>query len=587
MRRAEAASAATAAGEALEAAAERRRCRRLLQHLMLWTFLGCWLLAYGGVRSPDSEVVFRTAEALAARGTFALESDLPGWPGFGVAAGRDGRLYSIFGPAESVALAPLVAAASRVQRSAWYGDGFMPPAPSHYTGAGLRAFLTGVAPPAEERHAHALRFLLAWFNPAIAALTAGVLFLLLVRLSGSATAAAAVSVLYAFGTLALPYAGTFFSEPLATLAALGSLSLLVQPQAGDPWAAAGPAAGRAGGQTSAAAPPPPAPAAVAYGPGWRRLLGAGAVLGLGCAAHLSAALFAPFHLAYCALAAGRAGGRWRAGGRAALAFGGGLLLVLVLLGGHNWARFGSIWETGRTVPGLTIQYGRFVAPWRNVSGLLWSGGRGLLWYSPAVVCGALSWPCMRRRQALLADALAGMCLFRLVFIAARSDWSGGFCLGPRYLVMLLPFVLIPCAYPLAAGLRRRPGRWLASSGLVTAACVAEQLYLSTGEVFSFQHWIRLTSIQRQIDVFGTERIYRAWEYSPLLHLLAGRRGPWPLQRVPAGNWTVWIALAAAASLLIGLIWCRWLAWERRHAPRRGAAGPCAGGGSSLSTGEER
>ena len=54
---------------------------------------------YGGIRSPDGEVYYLTAEALADRGSFAVESDLDLWPGFGLAPGVDGKRYSIFGPA--------------------------------------------------------------------------------------------------------------------------------------------------------------------------------------------------------------------------------------------------------------------------------------------------------------------------------------------------------------------------------------------------------------------------------------------------------------------------------------------------------
>ena len=36
-------------------------------------------------------------------------------------------------------------------------------------------------------------------------------------------------------------------------------------------------------------------------------------------------------------------------------------------------------------------------------------------------------------------------IFRYAFIAARSDWHGGFSVGPRYLMMVIPFLLLPLA----------------------------------------------------------------------------------------------------------------------------------------------
>jgi hypothetical protein len=55
------------------------------------------LFSYWGIRSPDGEVVFRTTQALATEGTFAVSQGLT-WEGFGLSEGRDGRLYSLFGP---------------------------------------------------------------------------------------------------------------------------------------------------------------------------------------------------------------------------------------------------------------------------------------------------------------------------------------------------------------------------------------------------------------------------------------------------------------------------------------------------------
>ena len=50
------------------------------------------LTSYGGVRSPDAEVIFETCEALAHRGAFAVDP-VSSWTGFGLAPGRDGALY--------------------------------------------------------------------------------------------------------------------------------------------------------------------------------------------------------------------------------------------------------------------------------------------------------------------------------------------------------------------------------------------------------------------------------------------------------------------------------------------------------------
>src|SRR6185369_490553 len=74
-------------------AVEKKRERYLLAVFLVWYAL----LMYGGVRSPDSEVVFQTGQAIADHGTTAVDG-IWGWPGFGIARGVDGRHYSVFGP---------------------------------------------------------------------------------------------------------------------------------------------------------------------------------------------------------------------------------------------------------------------------------------------------------------------------------------------------------------------------------------------------------------------------------------------------------------------------------------------------------
>ena len=65
------------------------------------------LFSYGGIRSPDGEVLYRTAESLVRDGDFSIEP-LEAWPEFGVARGRDGEWYGKYGPGQPLAAAPLV-----------------------------------------------------------------------------------------------------------------------------------------------------------------------------------------------------------------------------------------------------------------------------------------------------------------------------------------------------------------------------------------------------------------------------------------------------------------------------------------------
>jgi hypothetical protein len=153
-----------------------------------------------------------------------------------------------------------------------------------------------------------------------------------------------------------------------------------------------------------------------------------------------------------------------------------------------------------------------------------------------VLLGLVAWPALRRRSPALAWSLAGAALLRLLFVASRSDWHGGFALGPRLLVTLVPFLLLP----VAAWLAERPERWRIA-GAVLLAAAAEQLYFALAEPFVYLH------LTNRPDGDW------AWEVSPLLHLweapvapfwLAGRGVPLALAWL-AGALLLLPALAVA------------------------------------------
>ncbi len=493
--------------------------------LFLASLLLNLLVDYGGVRSPDSEIVMRTAESLARRGDFAVKGELTVWPGFGLATGVDGRDYAIFGPLQSLAAAPLVLLADAVGERGPFRDDAGPLPVSHYVDGASPDHAR--ATPPELRRAYGTRLVVSLLNALVTALGAALFLHLALLLCGSPAAALALAALYAFGSPAWPYAGTFFSEALTALLTLASLAALLRPR--------------------------PRPAA------------AGLLLGLATAGHVTALLFTPPWLLLAAGSGPRALRDLRGAVRAGGAFLAGLAAVGALLGLFNFLRFGDVFETGRSIGESslwTTKYAHPVAPWRPLVDLLFSGGKGLLWFCPALLLGLLGWRRLHRRRPLLSWTLIATALIRLVFIATRSDWHGGFALGPRYLVVLVPFLLLPAAPLLADVLkaRRRPAvLGLAAFG---AACVAQQLYFCLGEVFAFLQRTRFEQARLGVDVLLDDRLYRDWSLSPLTGLLDGPRGPWLLQGVAASNATLWWAgTAAVAAMAVG--WALW--WTRRAA----------------------
>ncbi len=184
------------------------------------------LSGYGGIRSPDSEVVFRTAQALAERGAFGLEARGDVLDRCGTAPGLDGLRHSIYGPGEALLAAPVVGVARRVVDAGWLDWLALRVPLSHYASPGSHPLAPGTARPVDPRP-HLVRFLTSFLTPALAAAAVFAFCLALSRVYRDARVALVGGALLAFCTLLWPYAGTFFSEPGAALFVTLSLCLLL------------------------------------------------------------------------------------------------------------------------------------------------------------------------------------------------------------------------------------------------------------------------------------------------------------------------------------------------------------------------
>ena len=493
---------------------------RQISGLCVFTVFVYLLFSYGGVRSPDSEVVFRTAEQLATKGTFGLTSELKGLEEFGLPPGTDGRFYSIFGPGQSIACVPLVKLALLIDKSGWYDHvrEFIPV--SHYVGDGIIEFVKGTTPA--DLKPHALRFLVSVFNIVVGSLSVAFFFLLVRLLTGSDFSARWTTILFAFGSLMMPYAGTFFSEPLATLLAILSLYCLVWNDMVDD---------------------------VPSNRKYFCLLSSGIFLGLATTVHISAILFAPFFFVYAIYPILKTRSPLKNIAISGTAFSIGIAFFLALLGFYNQVRFGNFLETGRTASPHMI-YATYVAPWRGLYGLVLGGGKGILWYCPAAVISFFIWRPFHKRNPVLSYTLLGSVIARLVFIACRSDWHGGYSLGPRYMVMALPLLILPYGQAIEDWKEKKTMKGLWLFFFLTLVCICEQIYFSIGEVFSFLHIVNWTFRDHGFNVFLNDALYLNWETSPLLYLLDTKRGPFLMKFIHVGNGSLFWLCASVAALLL-------------------------------------
>lgn len=409
--------------------------RRRFVAFLVFCVCAYLLCAPGRIAFPDDEIVYQTTAAL-------YEGDglsIPGIPRrtgepkgeptgtFGWAAGPQGQRYGFFGHGLSVVALPMYGLGKAAAASA--------PEAWRHTIRSDHFFVHG-----RSQHDDWTRLFVSLTNCLLTPLALALCMAWTRRLGFSRGAAWFVGVALGFGTLLLPYTRTFLSEPLSAVLLVGA-ALCVEHHH----------------RTS--------------NPRW--LWVAALVVGWSCHVHLLNLIAIPAYVGYGLVP------RWSE--RAKLKRTWTIALVLgatglVALGVSQALRFGSPFESGRH--GL---YSHVIAPGLDLLALFFSPGRSLWWTSPVLLGAFVGWKRFRHRVPAAAWFCIAMVLTRLLFVATRSDWWGGWALGPRFLIPIIPFALLPIAAAWDGGSRRvRVGLLL-----LLAVSTALQIHLAQHSIFEW------------------------------------------------------------------------------------------------------
>lgn len=397
-------------------------------------FLGFYLLTGSGhLYAVDEETLYRITESVVERRTLALPDDA--WGMVLSEQPTDGRRYAQYEPGQGFAAVPLYL---------------------------LGRAVSPLFPP--DAHAYVVRFFVGLLGAFVTAATVALLYRLVGLLGYGERVALGLAAIYGVATLAWPFARTFFAEPLTALLLLLSFY----------YAARGTRRSDADGDADPASRPDPAPRLAGRLPRLSgTLLLSGVAAGLALLVKPHGALALPciglYLLGRSLVGEGWAARARHASGPVAAWWAGFAVAVLPLLW-VNAAIYGGPLTTGYSAGRLDgLAY-----PWlTGLYGMVLSSGKGFFWYSPPVVLALLGARAFYRRHRAEALACLGIVAIHLAFYCRLSLWNGDWAWGLRYLLIMLPFTLLPAAAFLAEVRGRWPRRGVVA--LVVALGIGVQL----------------------------------------------------------------------------------------------------------------
>lgn len=114
----------------------------------------------------------------------------------------------------------------------------------------------------------------------------------------------------------------------------------------------------------------------------------------------------------------------------------------------------------------------FATPlWRGVCGFLFTPGKSIFIFAPVILAALIGLPGLWRRDRGMAALAAGGPLVYLLFYARYTQWEGGNCYGPRYLLPVIALLMPALASFLEAAARveRRLAIALTLAGMTVQA----------------------------------------------------------------------------------------------------------------------
>jgi hypothetical protein len=164
---------------------------------------------------------------------------------------------------------------------------------------------------------------------------------------------------------------------------------------------------------------------------------------------------------------------------------------MLLLLFYHWRAFGHPLRTGYAASETFAHFhqrgllGMDRLRWEAFSGSTVAPDNGLLFLCPMLLLALPGLYVLARRRQWWALAIAAsVAAIYLLFISSLSFWRGGWQVGPRYITVMLPFVMAPVAAALAEADRMMGWRGeLAWAGAVALVATSVAIYALSAAVF--------------------------------------------------------------------------------------------------------
>ncbi len=157
----------------------------------------------------------------------------------------------------------------------------------------------------------------------------------------------------------------------------------------------------------------------------------------------------------------------------------GAAVPIAILLAYHAACFGSPWLTGYEASDTFAHFhqrgflGMDTLRWVAFHGSMVAPDNGLLFLWPMALLAVPGWVLMLRSPSLRGHALVSIAvaIIYVLFVSALNFWRGGWQVGPRYIMAMLPFLLPPIAVAIAAAEAKR--WWLggAATGLALVGLI--------------------------------------------------------------------------------------------------------------------